>query len=350
MARRIAINGFGRTGRLAFRAIWVKQPDDVEVVAINDPGGAHTRALLLEYDSNYGRFPAQVRDRDGHIQIDEVRIPVLRERDWSKIDWRDYGVHTVVDCTGKATAREKADLHLRAGAELVIVSAPAKGDDATIVVGVNEHTYCPGVHRVISNASCTTNCLAPVAKVLADGFGVEWGFLTTVHSYTNSQSLTDHAGHDPREARAAASNIIPTETGAARTLGRVMPELAGKFDGMAFRVPTATVSAIDFVCGLRRRATRGDLNNAFRAAANGPLQGILGISEQPLVSSDYRGDERSAVVDGLSTMVLNDRIAKVVAWYDNEWAYSCRLVDLAIHTARADAAARRTYPEAALAG
>jgi glyceraldehyde 3-phosphate dehydrogenase len=334
MARRIAINGFGRTGRLAFRAFWVRRPDEIEVVAINDPAGEHTRTLLLEHDSNYGRFPARIRDDDGKIHVDDVGIPVIRERDWSKIDWREHGVHTVVDCSGKATKRDKADVHLHGGAELVIVSAPVKGDDATIVMGVNQDDYRPGEHRVISNASCTTNCLAPVAKVLREAFGLKWGFLTTVHSYTNSQSIHDRGGKDPRESRAGATNIIPTETGAARALGRVIPELAGKFDGMAFRVPTPTVSAVDFVCEVERPVTKGDVNNAFRRAASGDLRGILGLSEEPLVSSDYRGDERSAIVDGLSTMVIDNRIVKVVAWYDNEWGYSCRLVDLAAYTAR----------------
>jgi glyceraldehyde 3-phosphate dehydrogenase len=341
MARRIAINGFGRTGRLFFRSYWVKQPDDVEVVAINDPASEHTGALLLEYDSNYGRFPARIRDHEDHVQVDDTRVPIIRERDWSKIDWRDHGVHTVVDCSGKATRRDKADVHLRGGAELVVVSAPVKGDDATIVMGVNERDYRPSEHRVVSNASCTTNCLAPVALVLKEAFGLEWGFLTTVHSYTNSQNIHDRASKDPRESRAAATNIIPTETGAARALGRVLPELTGKFDGIAFRVPTPTVSAIDFVCQVGRPVTKADVNNAFRSAAGGKLRGILGLSEQPLVSSDYRGDERSAIVDGLSTMVLNERIVKVVAWYDNEWAYSCRLVDLAVYTAQADRASRR---------
>jgi glyceraldehyde 3-phosphate dehydrogenase len=341
MVRRIAINGFGRTGRLFFRSYWVKQPDDIEVVAINDPASEHTGALLLEYDSNYGRFPARVRNYEDHVEVDDTRVPIIRERDWSKIDWRDYGVYTVVDCSGKATRRDKADVHLHGGAELVVVSAPVKGDDATIVMGVNERDYRPGAHRVVSNASCTTNCLAPVALALKEAFGLEWGFLTTVHSYTNSQNIHDRASKDPRESRAAATNIIPTETGAARALGRVLPELAGKFDGMAFRVPTPTVSAIDFVCQVGRPVTTADVNNAFRSAAGGKLRGILGLSEQPLVSSDYRGDERSAIVDGLSTMVLNERIVKVVAWYDNEWAYSCRLVDLAVYTAQADRASRR---------
>jgi len=343
MGRRIAISGFGRTGRMAFRAFWVKRPDEIEVVAINDPAGEHTGALLLEYDSNYGRFPATVHDHERHIHVDDVRIPVVRERDWSRIDWRELGVHTVLECSGKGTTRERAATHLAAGAEMVIISAPAKGDDATFVMGVNEHTYKPGKHRVVSNGSCTTNCLAPVAAVLKDAFGLKWGMLTTVHAYTNSQSLTDRSGKDPRESRAAGLNIIPTETGAARALGRVLPDLEGRFDGMAFRVPTPTVSTIDFVCETEVPVTKGQVNNAFRRAAScDRLRGILGVSERPLVSMDFKGDERSAVIDIPSTIVLNSRIVKVVAWYDNEWGYACRLIDLAAYIARADEADQPT--------
>jgi glyceraldehyde 3-phosphate dehydrogenase len=347
MARRIAINGFGRIGRLTFRALWVKHPDEVEIVAVNDPAGASTDALLLEYDSNYGRFPATIRSQSGYFHVDDTRVRVLRERDWTRINWGDLGVHTVLECTGQGTIRERAAIHLQQGAKLVIVAAPAKGDDATIVMGVNQDDYRPGEHTIISNASCTTNCLGPVALVLTRAFGVKWGMLSTVHSYTNSQNIHDRGTRDPRESRAGALNIIPTDTGAARALGRIIPALDGKFDGMAFRVPTPTVSVIDFVCETEIDVTKESINEAFRAAAAGDLRGILGVSEQPLVSMDFKGDERSAIVDALSTRVLNDRIVKIVAWYDNEWGYSCRLADLTVYTARADHAAGLAEPELA---
>ena len=344
MARRIAINGFGRIGRLTYRALWVKQPDEIEVVAINDPAGASTDALLLEFDSNYGHFPAEVRSHQGHMHVDEVRVRVLRERDWSRLDWGAMGVHTVLECSGAGTSRERDQVHLDRGAKLVIISAPARGDDATLVMGVNHQTYLPGAHTVISNGSCTTNCLAPVALVLQEAFGIRWGLLTTVHSYTNSQTIHDRGARDPRESRAGAINIIPTDTGAARGLGRVIPALQGKFDGMAFRVPTPTVSTIDFVCELECPVTKEAVIGAFRHAAEGRMRGLLGVSDQPLVSMDYKGDERSAIVDALSTMVLGDRVVKVIAWYDNEWGYACRLGDLAAFTARADHAAGLAEP------
>jgi glyceraldehyde 3-phosphate dehydrogenase len=349
MARRIAINGFGRIGRLTFRALWSKRPEELRVVAINDPAGASTDALLLEYDSNYGRFPAEITSHEGHVQVDDERIGVIRQRDWSQIPWGELGVHTVLECSGRGTTRERAAVHLERGAKLVIISAPAKGDDATLVMGVNEGDYRPGEHTVISNGSCTTNCLAPVVLVLTQAFGVKWGMLTTVHSYTNSQNIHDRATKDPRESRAGALNIIPTDTGAARALGKVIPSMEGRFDGMAFRVPTPTVSVIDFVCETERSVTRADVVEAFRTAAAGRLRGILGVSEKPLVSMDFKGDERSAVVDAPSTMVLDNRIVKVVAWYDNEWGYSCRLADLAAYTARADHAAGIAEPALARA-
>jgi glyceraldehyde 3-phosphate dehydrogenase len=347
MARRIAINGFGRIGRLTFRALWVKRPDELEVVAINDPAGASTDALLLEFDSNYGHFPAEIRSHQGHMHVDEARIRVLRERDWSRLDWAALGVHTVLECSGAGTTRERAQVHLDRGAKLVIISAPAKGDDATLVMGVNNDTYSPGEHTIVSNGSCTTNCLAPVALVLQRTFGIKWGMLSTVHSYTNSQSIHDRAAKDPRESRAGALNIIPTDTGAARALGRVIPELQGRFDGMAFRVPTPTVSAVDFVCETERPVTREQVNNAFRDAALSGLKGVLGVNDRPLVSMDFKGDERSAIVDTPSTIVVDNRIVKVVAWYDNEWGYACRLADLAAHTAQADHAAGIAEPELA---
>ncbi|TAK24642.1 MAG: type I glyceraldehyde-3-phosphate dehydrogenase [Chloroflexota bacterium] len=337
MARRTAINGFGRIGRLTFRALWVKRPDEIEVVAINDPTGAKTDALLLEFDSNYGRFPATIQSHQGHIQVDDTRIRVLHERDWTRLNWASLGVHTVLECSGAGTTRERAQAHLNAGARLVIISAPARGDDATLVMGVNHGDYRPGAHAIVSNGSCTTNCLAPVALVLEQRFGIKWGMLSTIHSYTNSQNIHDRAMSDPRMSRAGALNIIPTDTGAARALGRVIPALQGRFDGMAFRVPTPTVSAVDFVCETARPVHRDDVIAAFRAASeDGPLKGILGVSDRPLVSMDFKGDERSAIVDLPSTIVLASRIVKVVAWYDNEWGYACRLADLAVHTARAD--------------
>ena len=339
MARRIAINGFGRIGRLTFRALWVKQPAPVEVVAVNDPAGASTGSLLLEYDSNYGRFPAAVTTRPGYMDVDDHPVRVFRERDWTKLDWGALGVHTVLECTGAGTTRERAAVHLERGAKLVIISAPARGDDGMFVMGVNHHQYRPGDHTVISNGSCTTNCLAPVALVLEQTFGVKWGLLTTVHSYTNSQNIHDRGTKDPRESRAGALNIIPTDTGAARALGRIIPSLHGKFDGMAFRVPTPTVSAVDFVCETERPVSKESVNEAFREASRGDLRGVLGVCDRPLVSMDFKGDERSAIVDSLSTMVLDDRIVKVVAWYDNEWGYACRLADLAVYTATADDAA-----------
>jgi glyceraldehyde 3-phosphate dehydrogenase len=347
LARRIAINGFGRIGRLTFRSLWMKHPPDIEVVALNDPAGAATEGLLLEFDSNYGRFPGAIDSHGGHLHVGETRVQILRERDWSRLDWAAMGVHTVLECSGAGTTRERAQVHLDRGAKLVIISAPAKGDDATLVMGVNNDDYRPGEHTIVSNGSCTTNCLAPVALVLQRGFGLKWGMLSTVHSYTNSQSIHDRATRDPRESRAGALNIIPTDTGAARALGKVIPALRGKFDGMAFRVPTPTVSAVDFVCEVGCTVTRGEVNAALRAAAGESLRGILGVSDRPLVSSDFRGDERSAIVDAPSTIVVDNRIVKVVAWYDNEWGYACRLADLAVYTAMADHAAGIAEPSLA---
>jgi glyceraldehyde 3-phosphate dehydrogenase len=332
---RLAINGFGRIGRLAFRAAWEQQLS-LEVVAINDPAGAHTGALLLEFDSNYGPFPGKIECDEGSIRVDGKRITVFRERDWTKLNWADVGAEIVLECSGRGTMRPDASKHLDAGAKRVLISAPAKDEDLTVVLGVNEGSYDPEHHRIISNGSCTTNCLAPVAKVLLDAFGVQWGFMTTVHSYTNSQHIHDRGTDDPRESRAAALNIIPTDTGAARALVKVIPQLAGRFNGMAFRVPTPTVSVIDLVAELGRSATIDELNGAFRDAARGPLRGILEVCDKPLVSMDFKGNRHSSIVDALSTMVLNDRIVKVVAWYDNEWGYSCRMADLAAYVAAKD--------------
>jgi len=332
---RIAINGFGRIGRLAFRAAW-EQKLALDVVAINDPSGAHTDALLLEFDSNYGAFPAKVESDEGSMRVDGKPIRVFRERDWTKLQWSDVGAEIVLECSGRGTARPEAEKHLAAGARRVLISAPAKGEDLTVVLGVNEERYDPEQHRIISNGSCTTNCLAPVAKVLLDAFGIQWGFMSTVHSYTNSQHIHDRGAEDPRESRAAALNIIPTDTGAARALVKVIPELAGRFNGMAFRVPTPTVSVIDLVAEVDRNVTIEEVNAAFREAAKGRLRGILDVCDRPLVSMDFKGNSHSSIVDSLMTLVLKDRIVKVVAWYDNEWGYSCRLADLAAHISARD--------------
>jgi glyceraldehyde 3-phosphate dehydrogenase len=332
---RIAINGFGRIGRLAFRAAW-EQKLALDLVAINDPAGARTDALLLEFDSNYGPVPAKVESDEGSMRVDGKRIVVFRERDWTKLNWSEVGAEIVLECSGRGTSRPEADKHLAAGAKRVLISAPAKGEDLTVVLGVNEERYDPELHRIISNGSCTTNGLAPVAKVLLDAFGVQWGFMSTVHSYTNSQSIHDRGAEDARESRAAALNIIPADTGAARALVKVIPELAGRFNGMAFRVPTPTVSVIDLVAEVDRNVTIEEVNAAFREAAKGRLRGILQVCDRPLVSMDFKGNPHSSIVDALMTLVLKDRIVKVVAWYDNEWAYSCRMADLAAYVAARD--------------
>jgi glyceraldehyde 3-phosphate dehydrogenase len=337
---RIAINGFGRIGRLTFRTSWLRHPE-LEIVAINDPAGTHTDALLLEFDSNYGPFAAKIESAPGALSVDGRKVAVFRERDWTKLRWADVGVDVVLECSGKGTSRPEAEKHLRGGARRVIISAPAKGEDITLVLGVNEGQYDPAQHRIVSNASCTTNCLAPVARVLDDAFGLKWGLLSTIHSYTNSQHIHDRATKDLRESRAGAVNIIPTDTGAARAIGRVLPKLAGRFNGMAFRVPTPTVSVIDFIVEAERDVTGETVNAAFREAAKGPLRGILDVSDRPLVSMDFKGNPHSAIVDSLSTMVLNGRIVKVVAWYDNEWGYACRLGDLAAYLCAREASLSR---------
>ncbi|HEX5416209.1 MAG TPA: type I glyceraldehyde-3-phosphate dehydrogenase [Chloroflexota bacterium] len=339
MQRRIAINGFGRIGRLTFRSIFERHSDSLDIVAINDPAGTHTDSLLLEFDSNYGRFRGDVVSHDGHLHVNDKLIRVLRDREWSNLPWGELGVHTVLECSGQGVSRDKAEKHLQAGARQVIISAPGKGDDVTIVLGVNEHEYQPDTHQIISNGSCTTNCLTVVAYVLKEAFGLKWGLLSTVHSYTNSQHVQDRGAADARECRASALNIIPTTTGAAKTLPKILPELAGSFDGMAFRVPTPTVSVIDFVCETETPINRDSVNEAFRSAARDRLKGILDYCERPLVSMDFKGDPHSAIVDGLCTMVVDNRIAKVLAWYDNEWGYSCRLSDIAAYVARRDRAA-----------
>jgi glyceraldehyde 3-phosphate dehydrogenase len=345
MLMRAAINGFGRIGRLAFRAAWERRLN-LDLVAVNDPAGVKTDALLLEFDSNYGPFPGSVRTGSGKMYVDGREIAVYRHRDWSLLPWAELGVDIVLECSGRGTRRAEAERHLTAGARRVLISAPAKGEDATLVLGVNEGDYDPRCHRIISNASCTTNALAPVAKVLRDSFGLAWGMMSTVHSYTNSQFIHDRSAENARESRAAALNIIPTDTGAAQAVGLVLPELAGRFEGMAFRVPTPTVSVIDFVCEVGRDVSPEAVNRAFRAAAAGPMRGILDVCDRPLVSMDFKGNPLSAIVDSLSTTVVNTRIVKVVAWYDNEWGYSCRLVDMAAYLLGREPAQLESEPSA----
>jgi glyceraldehyde 3-phosphate dehydrogenase len=328
MAVKVGINGFGRIGRQSFKAIRDYQGATVEVVAVNDITDPKTNAHLLKYDSNYGVFPAQIEARDDAIVVDGKPIKVLAERDPAKIPWRDFGVEIVIEGTGLFTDAEKASAHFQGGAKKVIITAPAKNEDWTVVLGVNDDKYDPNKHNVISNASCTTNCIAPVVKVLHDKFGVRKGFMTTIHAYTNDQRILDTVHKDLRRARTAALNIIPTTTGAARAVTQVIPELKGRLDGMAFRVPTSTVSVVDFVATLERGASKDQINEAFREAASKSLRGILGYTNEPLVSIDFKGDPRSSIVDALSTMAIGDDMVKVISWYDNEWGYACRTADL----------------------
>jgi glyceraldehyde 3-phosphate dehydrogenase len=328
MAVKIAINGFGRIGRQVYKAIRERYNDAIDVVAVNDVGDIKTMAHLLKYDTNYGQFPGEVVAQEGGFVADGDEVMVLAEKDPAKLPWARLGVEIVVESTGLFTQAEKAQLHLQAGAKKVIVSAPGKGEVFTVVLGVNEETYNPAQHHIISNASCTTNGLAPVAKVLFEQFGIEKGLLTTVHAYTNTQRLLDLQAKDLRDARAAALNIVPSDTGAARAVGLVIPELKGKFGGMAFRVPVSTVSAIDFTVVLSRDTTADEINMAMKTYADGQMQGILGYTEEPLVSSDLKGDPRSSIFSALDTMVIGGNLAKVVAWYDNEWGYAVRVADL----------------------
>ncbi|RIK53169.1 MAG: type I glyceraldehyde-3-phosphate dehydrogenase [Chloroflexi bacterium] len=328
MATRIAINGFGRIGRQVTKALFEKYKGDFDLVAVNDLSDVKTNAHLFKYDSNYGIYPGSVEVDGGDIIIDGDRVKVLAERDPAKLPWGDLGVEIVVESTGIFTDREKAALHLNAGAKKVIISAPAKGEDITMCMGVNQDKYDPAQHHIISNASCTTNCLAPAAKVVNDAFGIEQGVMTTVHAYTNDQRILDLVHKDLRRARAAALSIIPTSTGAAKAVALVVPELKGKFDGFAMRVPTSTVSVVDFVAKVRNPGSTEDLLAAFDAAAAGPMQGILAVSREPLVSIDYKGNPFSSTIDAEFTKVYGD-LVKVVAWYDNEWAYSVRVVDMA---------------------
>ncbi|MES2211265.1 MAG: type I glyceraldehyde-3-phosphate dehydrogenase [Chloroflexota bacterium] len=327
MTVRVGINGFGRIGRQSLKAILERAPD-VEVVAVNDLVETSMNALLFKHDSTYGAYPGTVDHTDDALIIDGREIKVLKERDPAALPWGDLGVDIVLESTGIFTDADKARVHLNAGAKKVVISAPAKGEDITIVLGVNDDKYDPASHHIISNASCTTNCLAPAAKVVHDLVGIERGLMNTIHSYTNDQRILDVAHKDPRRARAAGQNIIPTTTGAAKALALVIPDLKGKFDGFSLRVPTPTVSVVDFTATIGRDTSADELNAAFRTAAAGPMAGILGVSDEPLVSSDFRGDSRSSIIDSASTMVLGGTFIKVIAWYDNEWGYSCRCADL----------------------
>jgi len=334
MPTRIGINGFGRIGRQVFKVIEEQYDGVLEVVALNDLFPPETNAQLLKRDSNYGKYEADISVDGGDLIVNDERIKVFQQRDPSQLPWGELGVDIVVESTGVFRKREQAAMHLSAGAKKVIISAPATGPDITIVLGVNHEAYDPAKHHIISNASCTTNCLAPAVKVVNDNFGIVKGLMTTIHSYTTDQRILDLPHKDMRRARAAALNIIPTTTGAAKALALVIPELEGKFDGMAMRVPTPTVSVVDFVCELAKPTTTEELRAAFKAAAEGELKGILGYNEEPLVSMDFKGDPRSSIVDGPFCQVLNGNQAKVVAWYDNEWAYSVRVADLADYMAK----------------
>jgi glyceraldehyde 3-phosphate dehydrogenase (phosphorylating) len=329
MAARVAINGFGRIGRLGLRAMLERHKQELNVVAINDMADLATNAHLFRYDSNYGIFPGHVEVGEGVLRIDGQNIAVLNQKDPARLPWRQLNVDIVIESTGVFTDAGQVRAHLDAGAKKVIITAPAKDEDITIVLGVNNSAYDPRKHHIVSNASCTTNCLAPVAKVIHDSFGIERGLMTTTHAYTNDQRILDLMHKDLRRARAAAMNIVPTSTGAAKAIGLVMPELKGKLHGLSLRVPTSTVSVVDLVVDLKKSASVEDLNNALQKAAEGKMNGILAYSDEPLVSSDFRGNSASSTVDGLSTVVLEGRMAKVLSWYDNEWGYSCRVGDLA---------------------
>ncbi len=328
MTTRIGINGFGRIGRLVLRATNERYPDKLEVAAVNDLTDAKTNAHLLKYDTTYGGYPGHVEASNGDLVVDGRSIRVFSERDPAQIPWSEMGVDLVVESTGLFTDAEKAGGHLEGGAKKVVISAPARGEDLTIVLGVNEHLYDGANHKIVSNASCTTNCFATMVKVLHDSFGVEHGVMSTIHSYTNDQAILDQRHSDLRRARAAAANIIPTSTGAARAVGLVLPELNGKLDGIAFRVPTITGSITDFVATVSRDVTVDEINAAYQEAADGKMKGILEYSDEPLVSSDFKGNSHSCIIDGLSTMVMQGRMVKVMGWYDNEWGYSCRTADL----------------------
>ncbi|HEU0169228.1 MAG TPA: type I glyceraldehyde-3-phosphate dehydrogenase [Chloroflexota bacterium] len=337
MTMKVGINGFGRIGRQSFKALLDRHPD-VEVVAINDLVDTKTNAHMLKYDSNYGRFDGTVQAEAEALIVNGKKITVTAQRDPAAVPWKDMGVELVIESTGFFTAREGAIKHIEGGgAKKVLISAPARDEDITIVLGVNDDKYDPAKHQVISNASCTTNGLAPVVKVLLDNFGIKHGLMSTVHSYTNSQKTLDLASADLRDARAAALNIVPASTGAARAVALVIPEVKGKFDGIAYRVPTPTVSIVDFVVDLEKDVTKEDIHAAMKKAAEGRMKGILSVIEEPVVSMDMKGITFSSVVDALSTQVVDGNMARVASWYDNEWGYACRISDVATMIAKAGA-------------
>jgi glyceraldehyde 3-phosphate dehydrogenase len=331
MPTKIAINGFGRIGRCVVRAMQERKTKGLELVAINDLTDAKTLAHLYNYDTVHGRAEVKARaTAEGTFDLGGYHVKVLAEKDPAKLPWKALGVDIVLECTGLFTDKEKAAVHVQAGAKKVLISAPAKNHDLTVVLGVNDKAYDPAKHHILSNGSCTTNCLAPVAKVLLDNFGIKQGLMTTVHSYTNDQSVLDipHRKGDLRRARAAAMNMIPSSTGAAKALSEVIPELKGKFDGQSIRVPTMDVSIIDLAVELEKPVTKDSIHDAMKTAAEGPLKGILGYTEEPLVSSDFIGDPRSSIFDATITQVMGDRFAKVFSWYDNEWGFSNRMIEL----------------------
>ena len=332
---KVGINGFGRIGRNVLRIAQERLDKDIEIVAINARAEAETLAHLFTYDSCYGIFKGNVEVKDENtIKINSNEIKILRHNDPEEIPWKELGVDVVIESTGLFTQKEKASKHIKAGAKKVIITAPGKGEDITIVMGVNEEEYDNEKHNIISNASCTTNCLAPMAKVLDEKFGIEKGLMTTIHAYTNDQRILDKNHKDLRRARAAAESMIPTTTGAAKAVSKVLPQLEGKLNGFSVRVPTPTVSMVDLVCELKKDVTLEEVNNVLKEASEGKLNGILGYCDKPLVSIDYRGDSRSSIIDALSTMVIDKNMVKVVSWYDNEWGYSTRTVDLVNYVAK----------------
>ena len=330
MTTSLAINGFGRIGRLVLRTLLARYRKDLAVIAINDMADLKTNAHLFRYDSTYGIYPGTVETSDGTMTVDGRKISVINQKDPSRLPWKQLGVDIVIESTGVFTDAAQVRAHLSAGAKKTIVTAPATDEDITLVLGVNDASYKPRQHHIVSNASCTTNCLAPVAKVLHDNFGIQRGLMTTTHAYTNDQRILDLMHKDLRRARAAAMNIVPTSTGAAKAIGLVMPELKGKLHGISLRVPTSTVSVVDLVVDLKKSATIENINEAFKQAAQQAMKGVLDFCGEPLVSSDFRGNPASSIVDGLSTVVLDGKMAKVLSWYDNEWGYSCRVADLAM--------------------
>lgn len=335
MSIKVGLNGFGRIGRAVLRLAQTEFGDDIEIVALNARANTETLVHLFKYDSCYGKFNGEASVVGENVmEVNGKEIKIFRCNDPEDIPWGELGVDIVVESTGIFKDREKASKHIKAGAKKVIITAPGKNEDVTIVMGVNEEDYDPANHHIISNASCTTNCLAPFAKVLDDKFGIEKGLMTTVHAYTNDQRILDKTHKDLRRARAAGESIIPTTTGAAKAVSKVLPQLEGKLNGFALRVPTPTVSLVDLVCELKKPATVEEINAAFKEASEGSMKGILGYSEEPLVSVDYKGDERSSIVDGLSTLSMGDKMFKILSWYDNEWGYSARTVDLVKYIAK----------------